>query len=49
MCCMRLMGCCLFLAGDQAQHYVLDFDEKSGPDPLGDMLMKVNRQAVPCA
>ncbi|KAL3158804.1 hypothetical protein ABBQ32_011531 [Trebouxia sp. C0010 RCD-2024] len=26
--------------GNQAQQYVIDFDEKSGPDPLGDMLMK---------
>lgn len=36
------------LAGDQAQQYVIEFDEKSGPDPLGDMLMKVNRQAMLC-
>ena len=36
-----------FATGDQAQHYTIDFEEKSGPDPLGDMLMKVNRQE-PC-
>ena len=29
-------------SGDQSQQYVVDFDEKSGPDPLGDMLMKVS-------
>lgn len=33
--------------GEQDQQYTLQFDEKSGPDPLGDMLMKVC-SIVPC-
>lgn len=26
--------------GDKSQQYVINFEEKSGPDPIGDMLMK---------
>lgn len=37
----------LSFAGDQSQQYVIDFDEKSGPDPLGDMLMKVSGLPLP--
>ena len=28
-------------AGDKSEQYVVNFEEKSGPDPIGDMLMKV--------
>ncbi len=27
--------------GHKSEQYVVNFEEKSGPDPLGDMLMKV--------
>lgn len=37
-----MLQSCRSVLGDQAQQYVIDFEEKSGPDPLGDMLMKVN-------
>ncbi|KAA6425567.1 MAG: hypothetical protein FRX49_04464 [Trebouxia sp. A1-2] len=26
--------------GDQSEQYIVNFEEKSGPDPIGDMLMK---------
>lgn len=29
-------------AGDKSEQYVINFEEKSGPDPIGDMLMKVH-------
>jgi hypothetical protein len=28
-------------AGDKSKQYIVNFEEKSGPDPIGDMLMKV--------
>ena len=30
-------------AGDQSQLYTVNFEETDGPDPLGDMLVKVGR------
>lgn len=39
---LTMLQSCRSVLGDQAQQYVIDFEEKSGPDPLGDMLMKVN-------
>ncbi len=29
-------------AGNKSEQYVVNFEEASGPDPLGDMLMKVS-------
>lgn len=40
-------GALCWQIGEQDQQYTLQFDEKSGPDPLGDMLMKV-WSIVPC-
>ena len=37
----RQASCLCKHVGEEGQQYTLQFDEKSGPDPLGDMLIKV--------